>query len=95
MDEFQLLWIFLISIRFYLIAERPNFEQTLHANDSPFINDINFGGSLNEVQVLMNNPSGCDKYPEKDMDEHCKLINLSWPIHFVRNYCYKLGIKSV
>jgi len=41
--------------------------------DLPFINDINFGGSLNEVQVLMNNPSGCHKYPEKDMDEHYEI----------------------
>ena len=57
--------------------KQSNFIMSIFFVDLPFINDINFGGSLNEVQVLMSNPSGCHKYPEKDMDEHCKLINLA------------------
>ena len=65
------LWPDLYSILFKL----SNFIMSIFYLDSPFINDINFGGSLNEVQVLMSNPSGCHKYPEKDMDEHCKLRN--------------------
>ena len=44
---------------------------------SDLSNDINYGGALNEVHLVMNNPKGCHKFPEKDMDEHCKLIYIA------------------
>ena len=44
---------------------------------SDLSNDINYGGALNEVHLVMSNPKGCHKFPEKDMDEHCKLIYIA------------------
>ena len=46
----------------------------LYFTFSDLSNDINYGGALNEVHLVMDNPKGCHKFPEKDMDEHCKLI---------------------
>ena len=36
------------------------------------LNGIRFAGSLTEVELIMNNKGGCQKYPHKDMDEHCR-----------------------
>ena len=36
------------------------------------LNGIHFAGSLTEVELIMNNKRGCQKYPHKDMDEHCR-----------------------
>ena len=47
----------------------------LYLTFSDLWNDINYGGGLNEVHLVMSNPKGCHKFPEKDMDEHCKLIS--------------------
>ena len=40
-------------------------------------NDVNvfskFGGGIfNKLEIVMNNPTGCEKYPHDEMDEHCK-----------------------
>ena len=40
--------------------------------DFSYDNDINFGGRISEVHLVMDNAKGCKKYPEMDMDEHCK-----------------------
>ena len=49
----------------------------LYLTCSDLSNDINYGGALNEVHLVMSNPRGCHKFPEKDMDEHCKLISIA------------------
>ena len=43
-------------------------------SDLNFGNDVNYGGMLHEVHLVMHNPRGCHQYPEKNMDEHCKFI---------------------
>ena len=35
---------------------------------------IHFAGTLEEVELIMNNNRGCQKYPHQDMDEHCKRV---------------------
>jgi hypothetical protein len=40
-------------------------------------NDVNrslkFGdGFISKLEIVMNNPAGCEKYPHEEMDEHCK-----------------------
>ena len=37
---------------------------------------IHFAGTLEEVELIMNNNRGCQKYPHQDMDEHCKGVFL-------------------
>ena len=29
-------------------------------------------GTISQVELIMNNGKGCEKYPHEDMDEHCK-----------------------
>ena len=31
-------------------------------------------GTISQVELIMNNGRGCEKYPHENMDEHCKLI---------------------
>ena len=31
-------------------------------------------GTISQVELIMNNGKGCEKYPHEDMDEHCKLF---------------------
>ena len=49
----------------------------LYLTSSDLSNDINYGGALKDVHLVMSNPKGCHKFPEKDMDEHCKLIYIA------------------
>ena len=56
---------------------RLDMMKLLYFTFSDLSNDINYGGTLNEVHIVMSNPKGCHKFPEKDMDEHCKLISIA------------------
>ena len=31
-------------------------------------------GTISQVELIMNNGKGCEKYPHENMDEHCKLL---------------------
>jgi hypothetical protein len=30
------------------------------------------GGAFTKLEIVMNNPDGCEKYPHDNMDEHCE-----------------------
>ena len=68
---------FKLSDRNNLSFWRLDMIRLLYFIFSDLSNDINYGGALNEVHLVMNNPKGCHKFPEKDMDEHCKLIYIA------------------
>ena len=46
----------------------PHHQNSLEAG-------IHFSGSITEVELIMNNNEGCQKYPHLNMDEHCKATN--------------------
>ena len=47
-------------------------------NDPQFENSLErypeIKGSVQEVELVMNNRRGCEKYPHQYMDEHCEFV---------------------